>query len=221
VFLDSVSIRPGVLFQNNLREELADSDVVVFLDSPSARGRKYVDEELAFAGNAGLGGLQVVWPDLPQSREGSLFTMMKLNQDDLVDELGATRLASATVQRILRQVAEERIFVQAKREQLVFKAIQAYADREGWNAISYLGRQIELRHRQDGRIVRLDVVLGVPTSRDIEQAFTRADPSPPGGRLVYNPLGITDAHSKHLRFFRKELRLQFLNPNAALQWSIL
>ena len=42
VFLDSVSIRPGVLFQNNLREELADSDVVVFLDSPNARGRRYV-----------------------------------------------------------------------------------------------------------------------------------------------------------------------------------
>src|SRR5215831_4500998 len=103
VFLDSISIRPGVLFQNNLPEELADSDVVVFLDSPNARGRKYVDEELAFAGNAGLGGLQVVWPGLARSREGSLFTMMKLDQDDLDDELGVTRLASTTVMRILRQ----------------------------------------------------------------------------------------------------------------------
>jgi hypothetical protein len=232
VFLDSVSIRPGVLFQNNLREELADSDVVVFLDSPNARGRRYVDEELAFAGNAGLGGLQVVWPGLERSREGSLFTMLKLNTNDLeTDALGATRLASVAVQEILRKVAEERTLVQEKREQLVFKWIQAYADREGWDAVSFLGRHIELRHRQDGRMVRLDIALGVPTSRDIEHAFTNGEPKPPGekafedrtpeGRLVYNPLGITNAQSRHLRFFRKHLQLQFLNPNAALQWSIL
>src|SRR6478735_3901518 len=214
VFLDSVSIRPGVLFQNNLREELADSDVVVFLDSPNARGRRYVDEELAFAGNAGLGGLQVVWPGLERSREGSLFTMLKLAPNDLeTDARGVTRLSSAAVQEILRKVAEERTVVQEKREQLVFKSIMAYANREGWDAVSFLGRHIELRRRQDGRLVRLDVALGVPTSRDIERAFTNGEPKPAGekatedktpeGRLVYNPLGITNVQSRHLRFFRK------------------
>jgi hypothetical protein len=232
VFLDSVSIRPGVLFQNNLREELADSDVVVFLDSPNARGRRYVDEELAFAGNAGLGGLQVVWPGLERSREGSLFTMLKLAPNDLeTDGLGVTRLSSAAVRESLRKVAEERTVVQEKREQLVFKSIMAYANREGWDAVSFLGRHIELRRRQDGRLVRLDVALGVPTSGDIERAFTNGEPKPAGekatqdktpeGRLVYNPLGITNVQSRHLRFFRKQLQLQFLDPNAALQWSIL
>ena len=151
--------------------------------------------------------------------------MLKLNTNDLeTDALGATRLASAAVQEILRKVAEERTIVQEKREQLVFKSIHAYADREGWDAVSFLGRHIELRHRQDGRMVRLDIALGVPTSRDIEYAFTNGKPKPPGepeGRLVYNPLGITNAQSRHLRFFRKQLQLQFLNPNAALQWSIL
>jgi TIR domain len=226
VFLDSVSIRPGVLFQNNLREELADSDVVVFLDSPNARGRRYVDEELAFAGNAGLGGLQVVWPGLERSREGSLFTMLKLAPNDLeTDARGVTRLSSAAVQEILRKVAEERTVVQEKREQLVFKSIMAYANREGWDAVSFLGRHIELRRRQDGRLVRLDVALGVPTSRDIERAFTNGEPKPAGekatedktpeGRLVYNPLGITNVQSRHLRFFRKQLQLHFLDPNAA------
>jgi len=232
VFLDSVSIRPGVLFQNNLREELADSDVVVFLDSPNARGRRYVDEELAFAGNAGLGGLQVVWPGLERSREGSLFTMLKLAPNDLeTDARGVTRLSSAAVQEILRKVAEERTVVQEKREQLVFKSIMAYANREGWDAVSFLGRHIALRRRQDGRLVRLGVALGVPTSRDIERAFTNGEPKPAGekatedktpeGRLVYNPLGITNVQSRHLRFFRKQLQLHFLDPNAALQWSIL
>jgi hypothetical protein len=206
--------------------------VVVFLDSPNARGRRYVDEELAFAGNAGLGGLQVVWPGLERSREGSLFTMLKLAPNDLeTDARGVTRLSSAAVQEILRKVAEERTVVQEKREQLVFKSIMAYANREGWDAVSFLGRHIELRRRQDGRLVRLDVALGVPTSRDIERAFTNGEPKPAGekatedktpeGRLVYNPLGITNVQSRHLRFFRKQLQLHFLDPNAALQWSIL
>ena len=223
VFLDSVSIRPGVLFQNSLKEELADSDVVIFLDSPNARGRLYVEEELAFAGNAGLGGLQVVWPGLDRAREGSLFTLMKLDRDDLdTDEQGITRLAPSTVMQILRKVAEERTAVQEKREQLVFTSIQAYADSKGFDAVSFLGRHIELRHRQNGRLVRLDVALGVPTSRDIERAFVNGAPKPggspqdqtPQGRLVYNPLGITDAQSRHLRFLGKELKLQLLNPNA-------
>jgi hypothetical protein len=224
VFLDSVSIRPGVVFQNSLKEELADSDVVLFLDSSNARERPYVREELAFAGNAGLGGLQVVWPGLDRAREGSLFTLMKLDPDDLeTDYQGATRLVPSAVVKILRKVAEERTAVQEKREQLVFESIQAYADHKGFDAVSFLGRHIELRHRQDGRRMRLDVTLGVPTSRDIERAFVNGEPKPPKsagpqdktprGRLVYNPLGITDAQSRHLRFLRNELKLQFLDPN--------
>src|SRR5262249_3865169 len=185
VFLNSISIRPGVLFQNNLPEELADSDVVVFLDSPNARGRRYVDEELAFAGNAGLGGLQVVWPGLERSREGSLFTMLKLAPNDLeTDALGITRLSSAAVQEILHKVAEQRTVVQEKREQRVFNSIMAYANREGWDAVSFPGRHIELRHRQDGRLVRLDVAFGVPTSRDIERAFTNGEPKQAGEKAT-------------------------------------
>jgi len=158
--------------------------------------------------------------------------MLKLAPNDLeTDARGVTRLSSAAVQEILRKVAEERTVVQEKREQLVFKSIMAYANREGWDAVSFLGRHIELRRRQDGRLVRLDVALGVPTSRDIERAFTNGEPKPAGekatedktpeGRLVYNPLGITNVQSRHLRFFRKQLQLHFLDPNAALQWSIL
>ena len=157
--------------------------------------------------------------------------MLKLTPDDLeTDVLGVTQLASTAVQEILRKVAEEHTIVQEQREQLVFKSIQAYAHREGWDAVSFLGRHIELRHRQDGRMVRLDIVLGVPSSREIAHAFINGKPKPQGaapaertaeGRLVYNPLGITNAQSLHLRFFRKQLQLQFLNPGAAPEWSIL
>ena len=37
VFLDTVSIRPGAEFQDELMQELADSDVVVLLNSPSIK----------------------------------------------------------------------------------------------------------------------------------------------------------------------------------------
>ena len=238
VFLDTISIRPGVLFQNALKEELADSDVVVFLNSKNAKDRHFVKEEIKFVDNAGIGGLQVTWPDpVKPLPEGSLLMPLQLKPEEIetvkADDNNAgaskdtgslTRLTPAAVLRILRKVAEIRTAAQQQREDEVFAPIKAYAKQKGWSAVSYLGRHIELREGHEGEgdgRVRLDIALGVPTSRDIERAFTNASPKPPAGRLVYSLIGITDAQSEHLKFFGKALKLDLLDPGTALDWTVI
>jgi hypothetical protein len=54
VFLDSHSIRPGEPFQEVLWHRLADTDVVVLLDSPGFLSSRWTEEELARANSTNL-----------------------------------------------------------------------------------------------------------------------------------------------------------------------
>ena len=49
VFLDFISIDKGVSFQEELKQQLCDSDVIIMLDSEHYRDRKWVDEEVQLA----------------------------------------------------------------------------------------------------------------------------------------------------------------------------
>jgi hypothetical protein len=113
-----------------------------------------------------------------------------------------TGLTPAGLLEVVHRVADLRTEVQRLRQDEIVKPIRDYALRKGWNAVRYLWRRIELRNGQDR--VHLEVALGVPTSQDLERTFKAVSP---GGRLVYDKLGITDQQAAHLDFFISELAL--------------
>jgi hypothetical protein len=224
VFLDTVSIRPGAVFQQNLKEELADSDVVVLLNSPTAMGRPYVKEEIAFANSANVGGVQVVWPGRQPAIEGRLFMPHPLKDEHIAsEEENGKSLKPEAILEVLRRVADLRTELHQQREEELLRPIEAYAQSKRFNAVHYLGRYIELREQHGAGCVRLDLALGVPTSRDLERALRNALPRPPegGGRLVYDPVGITKPQLRHLRYLSKRLKLESFDPQTALQWNLL
>lgn len=217
VFLDTVSIRPGAMFQEELLQELADSDVVVLLNSPSVKSRPYVQQEIAFADQAGVGGVQVVWPSERPLSEGAYFSPIFLDGGRAALRNGAVQsLTPAGLSEILRRVADLRTSLQQLREEQIMRPIQHYARERGWSAVRFLGRHIELCKGADR--IHLDVALGVPTSLDLERTFKAERPP---GRLVFDALGVTNRQMEHLDFFRSELKLQFLDPKDALRWKVL
>jgi hypothetical protein len=220
VFLDTISIRPGAKFQDELLQELADSDAVVLLNSPSVKDRPYVQEEIAFADRAGVSGIQVGWPGMKPMREGTFFLALSL--DDRLAEIedGAVKaLKPQGITEILREVANQRTEMQRIREVGLVNPIKEYARKERWTAVAYLGRYVELRKGE--KRIHLDMALGVPTSFDLEKAFlSRSDEKAPG-RLVYDPLGITSRQARHLDFLGERLVLEFLDPKSALTWTII
>jgi TIR domain len=220
VFLDTISIRPGAMFQEELLQELADSDAVVLLNSPNVRNRPYVQQEIAFADQAGVSGVQVVWPKVPRMREGAFFMPLPLDRKSANVRGGAVdALTPAGIRQVLRTVADMRTAMQQRREKEMFRPVGEYAQTNGWKAVPYLGRHIELHN--DVSSIRLDLVLGVPTSRDLERAFQSVSAGNPAGRLLYDPLGITNQQADHLNFLGLHLDLQFLGPKSALQWTII
>ena len=62
VFLDTHSVAKGDDFQQVLWQRLADSDIVVVLDTPGFMERRWTKEELAQAAAMTIGLVQVVWP---------------------------------------------------------------------------------------------------------------------------------------------------------------
>jgi hypothetical protein len=65
------------------------------------------------------------------------------------------------------------------------------------------------------------LALGVPTSLDLERAFRSGVAGKPAGRLLYDPLGITNRQADHLNFLGTRLDLEYLDPKTALQWAII
>lgn len=220
VFLDTVSIRPGAEFQDELMQELADSDVVVLLNSPSIKNRPYVQKEIAFADQAGVGGVQVTWPDVEPLREGAFFMPVTLDERLAKKQDGAVReLAPEGVTHLLRVVADLRSALQDQREAQLVRPVEVYAQTRGWRAVRYPGRHVELRKGSER--IRLDLALGVPTSRDLERAFRHAETNKATGRVIRDPLGMTNGQASHLHFLGERMGLQFLDPKATRNWTVV
>jgi hypothetical protein len=215
VFLDTISIRPGRNFQAELLQELIDSDVFLLLNSPSVLRRPYVQKEIAFTLQAGLGGVQLVWPG-QAPRPDAIFTSLDLSIGNRLASDGT--LTNAGLKELLHAVASERTAVQRQREQEVARAVETYAQRCNYTVVSHLGRYLELVG--PGGQVRLDVALGLPTSIELALAWTSAGSQVPK-YVVYDPLGITNHMADHLDFLGKRFPLELLDWRDSLNWRIL
>lgn len=217
VFHDVVSIRPGRAFQPNLFQELADADVFLLLNSEHVTERRFVKEEIEFAMLAGLGGVQVVWPNAGFRREG-VFSTVELARDGRLTSDGT--LTEAGIAAVLDAVAGERTEVQRQREAEIRFAVEDYARRFGLTVTAHPGRHIELTG-PDGRPVRLDIALGLPTSTELAMAWQAVTDETTERQVVYDPLGLTRTASDHLAFLGQRFPIRLLNFRDSLTWPAL
>lgn len=213
VFLDTHSIRPGETFQEMLKEALVDCDMMVLLTSPEIKTRSYVLEEIAFADQASLGVLQVLWPGCNPLPEAQFFATCSLDRNRDFDDWQAQdaaerRLSEGGLQEVLKAVALQRGAAHEHRERQLVQRLVRHAKRHGRSATVHKGRFINLKRGDES--IRIDTVLGLPDSQRIQEAIearragTKADAR---AKLLYDPLGMTNRMSDHLRFLEDELPL--------------
>lgn len=82
VFLDTHSIRPAEPFQEELWQRMADTDVVLLLNTPGFLKSHWTTEELAKANSMSIGILQLIWPSHNIERDAELTIPMQLNGSD-------------------------------------------------------------------------------------------------------------------------------------------
>jgi hypothetical protein len=221
VFLDSLSIRPGKSFQEELMSELADSDVFLLLNSPSAASRPYVKEEITFADQAAIGGVQVTWPGVAANPRAGLFMPLELTPalaNFPASGTSATSLTRDGIDTILATVAATRTANQQQREK-EFEGSVKDAVPAMWNPSLRMGRSIVLEHTRIGlRQVWLDLTLGVPTSRDMQRAVDLQASWDGKARMIYDRHGITNSQADHIAFLQRRLNLELLAVDQAAQW---
>lgn len=95
-FLDSYTIEPGVNFQDNLKHELADSEIMIFINSPHYEDSDWCKEELNVANATQVGIVQLTFDTSKKFAEavfskvvemGSFNNDMKTTYDNKLQEI--------------------------------------------------------------------------------------------------------------------------------------
>lgn len=100
VFLDTHSIKPGEPFQEELWHRMADTDVVVLLNTPGFLKSYWTTEELAKANSMSIGILQLIWPNHKLEREAELSIPYQLIDSDFKE----SKLKTETIKLIIARI---------------------------------------------------------------------------------------------------------------------
>lgn len=242
VFLDTASVERGARFQDVLHDRLADTDLVVLLDSPNALKSEWVHEELNLVHQLGLGVLQLFWtvPD-PQAPAGVRFQATKgtelsterfpleavhfVKPDEMLGE-GAT-LTPATLTEIANLAERARIRSLGSRRNRVISAVRAELTRGGHD-MRLVPPGLVTIIRKGKEIATAYVVAGLPDALLINEHEERiADGRERREmrsrdftlyRIVYDGLGILSDRLSHLAWLNDRVRLKTISTQRLHKW---
>lgn len=235
-FLDTHSIKPGEPFQDELWHRLADTDVMILLDTPGFRESRWTREELARANATNLQILQVLWPRPPipaaaeemqreVEQQAAFSRFLQLGPDDFetAQMVGPeARLRDATLERIA--VAAESLRARALAARNAY-LVDTFCKRARAQKLAPVvqSRLIALA-RPDGPPLTVVPAVGVPDARLYQQISEEFPPSgggePPPLWLLYDERGIRDAWLAHLAFLSRHVPIRavpVIDSDAALR----
>lgn len=196
VFLDTHSVAKGDDFQEVLWQRLADSDVVVMLDTPGFMESRWTKEELAQAEAMTVGVVQVIWPGHVPAPYTDLCERTYLDQSDF----RRTGLKPQTAQRIADIVERLRARSLAARHDNLVREFCDAASAVGIPAQVQPERFISAQLSSGTRIAAIPAV-GVPDAFRYHEA-SRRFPGEEGVAtlvfLVYDHRGLRPSWSGFL-----------------------
>jgi hypothetical protein len=196
VFLDTHSVPKGDAFQEVLWQRLADSDVVVMLDSPGFIDSVWTREEVAQAHAMTIGILQIVWPGKSPAAYTDLCERLYLQEPQ---DIHSGRLDANALQAIGTAVERLRARSLAARHDNIVKEFCDAAAGIGIPATVQPYRYISVQTTA-GEIFAIPAV-GVPDANRYHQASVMlADRSAAGILLLYDQRGLRPAWCDFLRW---------------------
>lgn len=216
VFLDtSGAIRPGDAFQDVLWHRLADTDVVVLLDTPGFLESRWTEAELARANTANIQILQVLWPGQSEGAAAAFSTFHQLSSDHFQEEpvLGpAAQLEGDEIEAIIDEVEGLRARAYAARHNFLVREFLLAANDQGIRVRSRLDSNLVVTAPDGGKILVMAAV-GVPDSERYEvmhKAVTGGDGDGDGAYagkpvLLYDHTGIQPHWLAHLAWLDANL----------------
>jgi hypothetical protein len=237
VFLDTASVESGVIFQDDLWDQMSDTDLIVFLGTPQALGSDWVRQEVARANTLGLGVVQLIWPEQgmldPANFDKAVKAAKLLEDFSMPFQLEAgdlltgarpedTTFASSREPELMRFIEDARIKSLGSRQtRLVAEFVKA-AELEGHQVTTRPGGSVELS--KNGAKSGLAMIhLGVPGSESLHDAEDKF-PSICSGlqkknvRLLYNIAGQTVRRRNHLEWLNQRVEIKSVDLENVAPW---
>lgn len=169
VFLDTNGVPPGEDFQDVLWHRLADSDVVVLLDTEGFSESRWTQEELAKANTTNIQILHLLWPERPERADSAFSIFRRMMTDEFVDQNAGSDgyLKKESVERITIEVESLRARAIAARHRFLVDAFCDAARVTGLSPSVQTDRKIVVeggRHR----VVAVPLV-GVPSAESLHE----------------------------------------------------
>ena len=216
VFLDTHSIRPGEPFQEELWQRLADTDVVVLLNTPNFLVSHWTEEELAKANTMSIGILQLIWPTHDQERYAELTIAEQLSDADFGNASYTTQQSYLTpdcLDRIVQLAESLRARSLAARQTNMINEFSISAANLGIPVSVQPGKFL-LVDRGPGRQLIVLPTVGVPQAftyyQSEELVKTIRTNAVSGVYLLYDHMNIRDKWVKHLDWLDQYLEIKTL-----------
>jgi hypothetical protein len=242
IFLDTASVERGLPFQQVLHDSLANTDLVVLLDSPNCLDSVWVHEELSFINQLGLGVLQLVWTQVDPSNPGvrkekptpgtEFSVRFPLEGSHFKDPnvlIGVdARLQDDALKAIADRAAQARIRSLGARRMRVLSYLRAEVRRAGLTLNIHPGGAVEIL--RDGEVVsQAYPVVGLPDAlliyeyeRKLANArhdtIVKTELKP--YRLIYDGLGIYDDRLLFLNWLNDYTGLKTLRTEHLNSWLV-
>ena len=222
VFLDTVSVEPGVDFQETLWARMADVDLLIFLDTPGALTSQWVHQELARAHDLALGVLQLVWPGQKRTKGTELCDYINLADVDF--EIGRhgkdNRLATGIALDIVNKAEHARIASLGKKRIRIVSNIVDQATSAGLTCTVHPVGSIDF-YRNGNKVGAAIPVLGTPDApliHEKEDEYSQA--VLPGYRAIYNGLGVDPEWARHLDWLNDHHLLKTEQVDLIEDWLV-
>lgn len=209
VFLDTHSVAPGEPFQEVLWHRLADTDVVVLLDTPGFQESPWTMDELAQANTTTLQVLQVLWPKQRSTAPAAFSEFLPLKkgafQDKKLTVGPGARLKTRAIEKICVATESLRARALAARYRNLVDYFCDVARELGMTPNVQQGRFIEVAGVAGGEAFVIPAV-GIPDAvlnQGIEERFQEQCQANKKVWLLYDERGVRDVWQEHLAWLNR------------------
>lgn len=224
VFLDTHSLRPGDIFQDELWHRLVDTDVVVLLDTPGFLESAWTERELAKASAMSIGVLQIIWPESKRNPYSTLCYPFFLSEDDFESKdfkSMTSNLTFETLSKIDSEVESLRARNLSSRQDNLIQEFIASSKKFSLNVNLQPEKIITLVGRSDVELAIIPTV-GVPQSftyNQTEDLIKRIrEHKLPKIYLLYDHRNIVEKWQRHLTWLNLYLPIEAIKVTEIENW---